>query len=112
MSYIARRIMDDLEWYVHYGLPIAIQERNDHNLITDMRREFYGYVNTDDFTAALRALDDIDHDADPIIALSWIYHEIKHVLTPITRTANEAWIEDVNIAVQEGTNARAQRSER
>lgn len=44
-SLLVQRCMRDRGYYVHFGKPFAAQNRNDHNLIDDMRAEIAGYEN-------------------------------------------------------------------
>jgi hypothetical protein len=54
-SLLVQRVMRDRGCYVHCGKPFALQNRNDHNLITDMRAEIDGYEN------AARLAELLDH---------------------------------------------------
>lgn len=44
-GYILRRIMDHLNHFVSYGLPILYQDRNDHDLWKDLEMEMFGNKN-------------------------------------------------------------------
>ena len=37
--------VESLNYKVVYGKPTVYQERNDHNLINDMKKEYIGYEN-------------------------------------------------------------------
>lgn len=52
-SYIARAVLPDQE-RVHYGLPFVYQERNEHDLLTDLENELLGMRYTHDFIRYLR----------------------------------------------------------
>lgn len=55
-SYLMRAVMDVCKWYVAYGTPAVTQDRNEHNLIRDLRDELFGYEYTEEFTDFLRDL--------------------------------------------------------
>lgn len=110
MSYVARRILDDLGWSVRYGYPLAHQSRNAHDLIKDMRAEYHGYLNTEHIVSALRELG-VRSDVTPLEALALVYRGIKHVFTSATRNANDAWVFDASEAVKIGESVRSQRSD-
>ena len=44
-SLIVQRVMRDRGYHVHFGRPFAWQQRNEHNLISDLRKEIDGYEN-------------------------------------------------------------------
>lgn len=46
-SLIVQRVMRPRGYYVHCGQPFALQNRNEHNLINDMRAEIDGYENVE-----------------------------------------------------------------
>jgi hypothetical protein len=52
-SLLVQRVMRDRGYYVHCGKPFALQNRNEHNLITDMRAEIDGYENVERLAAVL-----------------------------------------------------------
>jgi len=111
MSYVARCVMDALGYHVRYGLPIAVQDRNDHNLVTDLRHEYGGYVNTDNFVTRLREVSiDRTSQVTVIDALEFVYDHLHNVLEYDTRSANVAWLNDVRVAVNEGSTRRATRA--
>jgi hypothetical protein len=53
-SYIARAVMDRLDYHVCYGEPLVRQERNPHNLLADLKGEMIGYEHTLELTEQLR----------------------------------------------------------
>lgn len=55
-SLLVQRIMRDRGYYVHCGKPFALQNRNDHNLISDMRAEIDGYENVERLAKVLDAV--------------------------------------------------------
>lgn len=110
MSYVARRVMDELSWHVRYGYPPVEQRRNEHNLVLDLERELYGYRETPALVRRLRALTlDAPWNADPVDVLEQVYNGLYDVLEPPTCEANDAWLVDVRRAVEEGARRRAER---
>lgn len=55
-SYVAQAVMRATDYHVAYGPPFVRQERNPHNLISDLKAELYGMEHTEAFTAMLRAI--------------------------------------------------------
>lgn len=64
-SYVARRVMDHLDYHVAYGRPYVVQERHPHNLVRDLENELLGYRHTDGLTDELRSLD-LGDTTDPL----------------------------------------------
>ncbi len=56
-SLIVQRVARERGYHVHFGRPIAFQERHAHNLVTDLRAEIDGYENVVKLTALLDAID-------------------------------------------------------
>lgn len=110
MSYVARRVMDDFDYHVRYGLPLVVQERNDHNLIKDLQAEYHGYVATDEFTQLLRTMP-VERDlfTGVIDYLDAVYGHLTPFLDHYTNKVNDRWIIDVREAVAEGEKRRAER---
>lgn len=104
-SYIARHVMDHLGWNVKYGYPVTFSERNEHDLVTDLERELYGYRHTPEFVKLIRDID-LSYASSVIDALSLIYNILwanRHdLIPPRTVDANFAWFTDVQIAMREG----------
>jgi len=44
-SLICQRVMRERDMRVHFGKPFVWQQRNDHNLVKDLRGEIDGYEN-------------------------------------------------------------------
>ena len=44
-SIVAQKIMRGLNLQVHFGKPFVWQQRNKHNLVTDLKNELWGYEN-------------------------------------------------------------------
>jgi hypothetical protein len=52
-SLITQRLMVELNLFVHFGPPFVYQQRNDHNLFTDLRAEIDGMERVKAFADAL-----------------------------------------------------------
>lgn len=111
MSYFARRVMDDMGWYVSYGRPLTRSERNVHDLVTDLERESYGYRSTPTLVTRLRDLTSRQATGDHVLdRLETAYDECEHYLKYLTHRANRAWIWDARQAVNEGQLRRKDRT--
>lgn len=55
-SYLAQRVMETTDYHVAYGPPFVRQERNEHNLISDLKAELWGMEHTESFCATLKAI--------------------------------------------------------
>lgn len=56
-SYLARKVMDHFGFHVVYGHPFVHQDRNPHNLMTDLKAEMYGMEHTPALVETLRQID-------------------------------------------------------
>lgn len=113
MSYIARVVMDDLGYHVRYGVPITHQTRNEHDLVRDLEDEFYGYRHTGPFVDRLRQINfDNDLFATPLGRLAEVYDRVADLLPDRTNEVNRVWLDDVQVAVDEGRRRREDRIER
>jgi hypothetical protein len=54
-SLIVQRVARERGYHVHFGPPFTYQQRNDHNLVTDLRAEIDGMENVQKMAAALDA---------------------------------------------------------
>lgn len=106
MSYIARKIMDDLGYHVYYGRPFVKQVRNEHDLVKDMQDEMFGYVTVPTIVERLRGLTTRGSVIDRLVTC---YSNLSAVLPEETQRANDAWIVDVSKAYEEGMRSREQR---
>lgn len=53
-SYLARAVMDIFGYRVYYGYPLVRQDRHEHNLLTDLKGEIFGYEHTEELVAHFR----------------------------------------------------------
>lgn len=102
-SYVARAVMDHFGWHVRYGQPLTYSDRNEHNLVTDLERELYGYRYTTEFTDALRAID-LSESTSIAQAMGFIFDDsrIRQLLPFRAVEASYAWLHDVQVAMDEG----------
>lgn len=109
-SYIARVIMDATDWVVSYGFPSTYSMRNEHDLLVDMEKEWLGYRTQHELITSLRQvageLSETTDKLDIVGTLMEVYAHIAPLLPMRTVDANEAWIDDVIIAQEEGERIR------
>lgn len=113
MSYVARVVMDHLGWHVRYGFPLVQQRRNEHDLVEDLRLELAGYRWTPRLVERLRTLDletlGEAHDVEILDYLACCYDQLYDLWSSHTGEANETWLRDVAVAIDEGTQRRKER---
>lgn len=105
-SYLARSIMDHSQYRVHYGQPIVKQERNEHDLYTDLEKEIFGYRHTRELCEALRTVTvHPDYEDGWTSSLGRAYDVVKELsfIPTQTKESFDAWIADVNLAMKERT---------
>ena len=103
-SFIARRVLDELGVVVKYTHPLVHQDRNDHNVLTDLKNEMFGYEFQDEICEILRAVDLSDLSTVTSMQLR-IYEELfngARFLRGQTRDAFKCWMNDVKTAEMEG----------
>ena len=96
-SYLARCVMDYFDWSVYYGGPAVRQDRNEHNLLTDLDAELFGMRRNEELIQVLR---DVRFHGDITVVQAMI-HAVNKVLAhcswiPLqTRDAFYAWFTDL-----------------
>lgn len=55
-SLVAQRVMHETGHYVHFGQPFVWQQRNEHNLLQDLKAEMWGMEHILEFTSFLDSL--------------------------------------------------------
>lgn len=93
-SLLCQRIMRERGMAVHFGRPFVLQQRNEHNLVKDLRGEIDGYENVQ------RLADVLDHI--PLLGKSviddcrTIWKTLNHVdyIPGRTVSAMSAWLDD------------------
>jgi len=96
---IAQRVMREQGLVVHYGRPFVLQQRNEHNLVSDLKSELFGMQYTVEFADWLSKL----HLSDtPLLAMvQLIYTELQQFYwmpTGIVELAI-AWVSDCKKAL-------------
>ncbi len=95
-SYLARRVMDAFGYVAVYGGPFVRQDRNEHNLLADLRAELHGYEYTEQLCELLRSID--LHDANDIVeAMRLCFAELVKMSYIPTQTVEtfRAWDRDI-----------------
>lgn len=98
-SYAARAAMDAIGWYVWYGFPLVHQDRNEHNLVTDMKNEMFGYEYTPRLIGVLRDIaGDLHSRMTPLEAISWVWSALvtEPWLPDQTIAAFSTWVDDLH----------------
>lgn len=91
-SYLARAVMDATRYRVLYGQPLVRQTRNAHNVLNDLRNEFFGFEHTDALCDKLRELP----EGDIADAFTWLIEDPAFSFLPEqTRQFFSAWLEDL-----------------
>jgi hypothetical protein len=94
-SLIVQRVMRERGYHVHLGQPLVLQERNEHNLITDLRAEIDGMENVEKLADLL---DSIILPAKSVIEdTRIIYEQLMHCsfIPEESAHAGLVWLEDV-----------------
>lgn len=94
-SYVAQRIMRNLEYYLHYGPPFVWQERNPQSLLRNLQDELYGMEHTVRFCEDLRIA---DLGAGGVLEqLERLYAGLQSedYLPPVVCELGTAWCKDV-----------------
>lgn len=94
-SYIAERVMLETGHYVFYGPPFTWQERNEHNLITNLEDEIFGMRYTSIFCNDLRDMK--LGVGSPVEMLARIYEQMEHLdyIPQRLKEFGKAWISDL-----------------
>jgi hypothetical protein len=98
-SLAARAVMDVLGWHVRYGRPAVWQERNAHDVATDISNELIGYRYTTQLAEQLRDMTvGVDPTASPVEAARTVYARISNYATMLparTIAGFSAWFSDL-----------------
>ena len=92
-AFIAERVMRDTGWSVLYGRPLVWQERNDHDLTSDVGLEMRGMRETLAFCDELDAAF-VPHGADPMDAAHAVYRHLEGGRWADVAELGLAWLED------------------
>lgn len=99
-SFVARNIMDHLGYLLAFGAPNVMQERHDHDIVTDLENEIIGYRHTGTLLAAIKKIDlsGIDNALDALeISFNTLNNDetLDHVIHDTTIKFWRAWIKDL-----------------
>lgn len=110
-SYAMRAVMDYIGLHVQYGIPLVHQDRNEHDLLRDLKDEMFGYEYTPELTKVMRECVFKNKSKTHFDIISLAEQLYKHVveqfgaLTPKTKNAFTAWTEDMrHLASNYGVN--------
>lgn len=99
-SLICQRVMREHNYYVHFGKPFCWQQRNQHDLLKDLRGEVDGMSNIVGFA---QWLDDLTLGADPVLDLvRYIWLEASRggtCMPAATIKAALAWCDDCQMVL-------------
>ena len=93
-SLIVQRVARERGYHVHFGPPFTYQQRNEHNLVTDLRAEIDGMENVQKIA---RVLDMIELDGESVIGDTQIIYATLHgdsLIPDKAHAAAQAWLED------------------
>jgi len=100
-SYLTRAVMDELGWGAYYGHPSVFQDRNEHDLVKDLKAEIFGMEHNETIIKVLRDEDLEGLDGTKIIEMTMTLlnaAEKTGVLPHNTSRSFHAWISDVRRA--------------
>lgn len=90
-SLICQRVMRERGLHVKFGMPYVWQERNDHNLIKDLRAEIDGMENIEKFA---QSLDTMSIAKLSVIDALRIIYAFDDILPTKAVQAAHAWLDD------------------
>jgi hypothetical protein len=94
-AYVAERILADTDYYIHHGQPFAWQQRNPHDLLSDLSEEMFQMQNVWRFVQSLQAMK--LPNGDTLTKLSHLYGEIARLkyMPSILNQLAKAWSTDI-----------------
>ena len=105
-SYLTQRAMEDSDYRLSFGHPLVRQDRNPHNLVTDLKNEIYGMEYNEAMINEIRNLpfvQKIETIQDSIVVLNKWYDTLYQTkwLPDNTCAAFDAWYADVDACAGE-----------
>jgi hypothetical protein len=93
-SLVAQRVMRDESYCVHFGQPFVYQQRNNHNLIQDLKDEVFGMEHILQFAEVLDHILVFERQSHPV---RQIYETIRHIewMPDGVYELAMAWMDDV-----------------
>lgn len=74
-SLITQRIMREFGQHIHIGAPAVFQDRNQHNIVTDLKNEIFGIEHVESFAAWLNDLGLCTGDV--LAKADFVYNEME-----------------------------------
>lgn len=93
-SLICRRVMRETGHYLHLGKPFVWQQRNSHNLLTDLKNEMWGMEHVVEFADWLDSLDLTGSMLDMVRLIYGSIGDLEWMPTGV-HELGMAWCEDV-----------------
>jgi hypothetical protein len=93
-SLIVQRVARERGYHVHFGPPFTYQQRNEHNLVTDLRKEIDGMENV---RKIADVLDMIELDGESVIGDTQIIYATLHgdsLIPDKAHAAAQTWLDD------------------
>lgn len=99
-SYVARRVLDHLDYLVAYGAPNVRQERHEHDVVTDLENEIIGYRHTgalleEIVSTGLGGIYDALDALEEVLKTLRASRRLADVIPPVTRDFWTAWVADL-----------------
>jgi hypothetical protein len=96
-SLICQRVMRERNLHVHFGPPFVWQQRNAHNLLTDLKNELWGMENILEFASILDEHEFFTHDGSILkqVRTIWESHRIQKLLPAVSIAAAHAFLDDM-----------------
>ncbi len=94
-SLLCQRVMRDRHYHIHFGPPMVFQERNDHNLLTDLRGEVWAMENIVRFA---EYLDSINPPGETVLQqVRAIFLDMRGLdwMPLVVSECGLAWCEDI-----------------
>lgn len=99
-SLIVQRVARERGYHTHFGPPFTYQQRNEHNLVTDLRKEIDGMENVQKIA---RVLDMIELDGESVIGDTQIIYATLHgdsLIPDKAHAAAQTWLLDCEEAMK------------
>lgn len=99
-SLLCQRIMREKDYRLHIGQPFVWQQRNEHDLVADLKAEMLGTEYTPQFA---KWLNDFKFESSDVNEMTWEFYQKLPVYLPsitLPRDLYVAWFEDVQEAMK------------
>ena len=104
-SLLTQRVMRDRGYHVHFGPPFTWQQRNPHNLLTDLKAEMWGMehvLEISDHIDRMPVLRDGGYGALLLSDVNFVraFYEGCMILPDQTREAGKLWCDDIETVLK------------